>query len=105
MTAEYINDLLMLATQPSNSLEDRQVSFTGPVLFQTLTASYPNVLIGLDRSREGVNQSSFANACFSSNKDDLTFTRKHLFKRASHPRQHVLASDELLREFNRKRCI
>ena len=97
MSAQHIDNLLLLSAQPPDSFENRQVSFTRPVLFQTLPSTYPNVPIRSDAPRERVDQSGLADACFSGNKYDLTFSSKHLLKPASHPRQCFVASDNSLR--------
>src|SRR5215510_3945264 len=91
MSAQHIHNPALLATQPSDRFENWQISFTGPVLFQTLPSANPNALIRSDTPRERVDQRSLADACFSCNKDDLPFPSKHLFEPGLHQRQCFVA--------------
>ena len=70
----HIDNLLLLSTQPPNRFQNRQVCLTGPVLFQTLSSTYPNAAIRSDASRERVDQRGLADARFACNKYDLTFS-------------------------------
>jgi hypothetical protein len=96
VSAQHIDNLPLFPAQPPDSFENRQVSFTCAVMFQTLPSTYPNASIRRDAARERVNQRGLADARFSCNKYDLTFSSKHLVKQALHPRQCFVASDDSL---------
>jgi hypothetical protein len=78
----------------ARSLQYGQVSLARPVLFQALSSAYPNSQIRSDAAREGIDQSGLPDAGFSSNKNDLTFTRKHLLKPVLHSRQCFIATNK-----------
>src|SRR5262245_66185314 len=60
-----------------------------------MPTAYPNARFSSDTARERVDESSLADAGFSSNKHDLPFSSMHPFQPGSHPRQCFLASDNL----------
>src|SRR2546422_411675 len=97
MRSQHIDKLTLLPAQTPDSFQNRQVSFARPILFQTLPSTYPNTPIRSDASRERVDQSGLADACFSCDKYDLTLSSKHLLEPAFHPRQCVVALDNSLR--------
>ena len=92
--AQHIDDLLVFPAQPTDSLENRQVSLTRPILFQTLSSSYPNART--DTAGECVDEGSFADTCFSRNKNDVTLSCQSLFDPASQPGQCFVAANESL---------
>jgi hypothetical protein len=98
VSAKHIHNLRVLSTQTPDRFQNGQVSLTGPVLFQTLPSTYPNVSIRSYTPSERVDQSGLTDACFPDNKYDLTFSSKHFLKPASHPRQRFVASDNSLRQ-------
>src|ERR1044071_535379 len=97
MSAQQIDHLLVLSTQPPDSVENWQVSLACPVLFKTLPSTYPNASIRSYAPRERVNQSGLADARLSCNKHYLTSSAEHLLKPASHPRQRLVAPDDTQR--------
>src|SRR5689334_16125454 len=97
MSAQNIDDLRFLSTQPTDRVENRQIRFASPVLFQTLTSNHQNAPISSDALGERVHQSGLADASFTHNKYDLPFYFEHLLQPASHPRQGFLTSNDSLR--------
>jgi hypothetical protein len=97
VSAQHIDNLPLLSTQPPDRFQNRQVSLARAVLFQALPSTDPNAPIRRDAPRERVDQSGLADAGFSGNKYDPTFSSKHLLEPASHPRQRRVASDNSLR--------
>src|SRR4030095_878228 len=98
MSAQSIDDLRLLSTQPTDRVENRQICFASPVLFQTLTSCNPNAPISSDALDEHVNQSGLADASFTRNKYDLPFSSEHLLQPTSHPRQGFITSNDSLRK-------
>src|SRR5262245_46683773 len=96
MRAQYIDNLPLFSTQPPDGFEHWQVSFTRPVLFQALPSTYPDAPRGRYAPRERVNQSGLADAGFSGNEYDLTFSSERRLQPASQPRQYFVASDNSL---------
>src|SRR5215470_754188 len=93
MSAQHIDGLRVLSTQPSDRFKNRQIRFTRSVLFETLSSANPNAPIRRNGSGERVDEGSFAYAGFAGNEYDLTFSSKHLFKPATHPRECFVASN------------
>src|SRR5262249_40491881 len=75
--AKPIDDLAMLSAQLPDGFENRQIGFAGTVLFQALTATYAYGSIGSNAASESINQDSLADACFSGDENDLTFSIEH----------------------------
>src|SRR5262245_43783109 len=98
MSAQNIDDLHLISTQPTDRVENGQIRFASPVLFQTLTSSNPNAPISSDALGERVNQSGLADAGFTRNKYDLPFSSEHLLQPASHPQQGFITSNDSLTE-------
>jgi hypothetical protein len=103
VNAQKIDDLPLFSTQPPDSFKNRQVSFARPVLFQALASNDPYVPIRSDASHKRVDESGLADAGFSCDKYDLTFSSKHLVHPASHPRQWCVSPDNSLRKICGKR--
>src|ERR1044071_9064920 len=97
MHSQYIDHLWMLAAQPSDNVEDWQVSFTGSVMFQTLPSTYPDVAFGTDNLRERIHQSCLADTCFSCNEYQLTLSPAHLLKAFSQPGHGIITTNNLQR--------
>ncbi len=87
----------MLAAQPSDNVEDWQVSFTGSVMFQTLASTYPYIAFGTDNLSERIHQSCLADTRFSRNEYQLTLSPPHLLKAPSQPRQGIITTNNLQR--------
>src|SRR5262245_2932091 len=98
MCAKYIDNPPLLSTQSANGLENRQISLTRPVMFQTLPAANPNTPIRSDAPCERVDQSGLADTRLSCNKYDLAFPLEHLFEPAPHPRDCFAATHNAVGE-------
>jgi len=61
---------------------------------QGIALGRSNCLIRSNAAREGVYQRGLPDAGFSSNKNDLTFTRKHLLKPVLHSCQCFIATNK-----------
>src|SRR5262249_33388444 len=92
---QYLDNLLVFATQPSDGFENRQIGFAGAVLFQTLSSANPDAAIRTDRPSEGVDQCSLSNPCFAGAKDYLSFAGQHLVAPATHERQRFVTTDNI----------
>ena len=91
MSAQHIDNLRLLSTQPPDSFENRQVSFTRPVLLQTLSAANTNRSVSRNHARESVDEGRLPDAGFAGYKYYLTFSCEHLLKPGVHARQGFVA--------------
>ena len=62
MSAQHFENLLLLSTQPPDSFQNWQVSFTRPVMLKTLPSPHPNPTIRSYAPRERVDQGGLAGA-------------------------------------------
>ena len=72
MSAQHIDHLPLLSTQPPDSFENWQVRFARPVLLQTLSLRDPDLRVSRGAQQEGLNKRSLANARFARDEDHLT---------------------------------
>ncbi|HQR38650.1 MAG TPA: hypothetical protein PLF26_09630 [Blastocatellia bacterium] len=101
MRAQDIEDLRVVAAQPSDGLQKRQVGFTRPILFQTLTPSDPNAEVGNDAACERVDKRGLANAGLARDEDDLALSTEHPIEPAVHACERAVAPDHSGREVRR----
>src|SRR5262250_1103301 len=97
MQSQYIDHLWMLAAQPSDNVEDWQISFTGSVMFQTLPSTYPDVPFSANNLRERIHKSCLADTRFSRDENELTLSSAHLLKAPSQPGQGIITTNNLQR--------
>jgi hypothetical protein len=95
--AKEIDNFRVLPTQAPDSFEDRQVGLPRTVLFETLSSRCTDRPIDSDTPRELIYQRSLADTGFSSNKQDLPFSRKHLIETGSYPGQGFVPAHHSLR--------
>jgi hypothetical protein len=91
--AQHIDNLRILAAQLPDRVQDWQVRFTHPVLFQALPAADADAEIGADAVRKGADQRGFADAGLAGHEQQLALASTDLLEQPVHARQRALAPD------------
>jgi hypothetical protein len=94
VSAQHVNHPHVFSAQPADSVENRQVGLTRPILFQTLSTGYSNVRN--DAASECVDEGCFADTGFPRYKNDVTLTCPGLLDPPSQPGQCFVPANESL---------